>query len=93
MVDEKYLNDIINRVGKEVFIKYYYYLKNGHNQEVITKMINEPFTDKFKRSRVSKGIKLFKENLHLVALKSIINSKKLNADVIDKAKEIYEKER
>jgi len=86
-----YVVDLLNRVGKEVFIKYYNNFKIKSNQECI-RAITEPFTDKSKASRTSKAKRIFRENLHGQALKLIVESGRLDRAVISRAREIMNKE-
>jgi DNA repair protein RadC len=72
------VEELLNRVGKRVFVDYYYDFKNlvvlnVDNSEVVLK-IKEDFTLKSKNSRTAKAKKIFKEGLHIESLKLIINS-------------------
>ena len=88
MSEQTYLDDILNRVGKSTFIKYYYDFRTQDTSMIIRKM-DEPFTDKSKRSRTSKAIRLFRENINLEALERIIASIRVDDITLQKAKEIY----
>ena len=81
--------DILNKIGKSTFIEHYYEFKNSLIQP---DDLPENFTLNSKRSRTSKARKIFRDGLQLDALQIIINSGRLEQDVIDKAKQIYEKE-
>lgn len=88
------LEALLNRVGKRVFIEYYYQLKDlaitsKSNQNVINR-IDEIFTDKSKASRTSKAKRIFREGLQIEALESIVQAKsnKVDDNVRDRAKQL-----
>lgn len=91
-MEEKYLENILNRVGKKTFIKYYYDFKNlnnlGESDKIVVEKIQEDYTLKSKKSRTSKAKRIFREGLEINALETIINSPKVDVCIIEKAKKI-----
>lgn len=91
-MEEKYLENILNRVGKATFIKYYYEFKNLNELEAsdrtVVEKIEENYTLKSKMSRTSKAKRIFREELEINALEIIINSPKVDLCTIEKAKKI-----
>lgn len=91
-MEEKYLENILNRVGKRTFIKYYYDFKNLNDLEqsdkTVVEKIEENYTLKSKISRTSKAKRIFREGLEINALETIINSPKVDVCIIEKAKKI-----
>jgi hypothetical protein len=81
--------EILNKIGKSTFIEHYYDFK--HNLTPADDL-PEDFTTNSKRSRKSKARRIFREGLQLEALQIIMNSNRLDPSIINKAKEIYEKE-
>lgn len=81
--------EILNKIGKSTFIEHYYDFKHDLTP---ADDLPEDFTTNSKRSRTSKARKIFREGLHLEALQIIINSNRLDPKIVNRAKEIYEKE-
>lgn len=96
-MNKDYVESLVSRVGKSTFIKYYYAFKKANlgnidNQDVVS-MMNEPFTDKSKNSRTSKGKRIFREGLEKDALESIVCSCRLDGQVILEAEKILREEK
>lgn len=85
------LVELLNRVGKAVFVKYYNDFKTKSSQECI-KAISEPYTDKSKTSRTSKAKRIFRENMHGEALRLITESNRLDESIKTRAKEIMDED-
>lgn len=84
------LETLINKVGKKIFVEYYYVFKDDDNPEEALK--KEKFTLASRRSRSSTARKIFKEGMQIAALNNIISSARIGTSTINKAKEIIEKE-
>jgi hypothetical protein len=72
------VEDILNRVGKRIFVKYYddfkeLTTKNTPNASVIEK-IQENYTNKSKNSRTAKAKRIFIEGKQIEALRIIVES-------------------
>jgi hypothetical protein len=81
--------DVLNKIGKRIFVEHYYDFKNDHFQ---ADDLSEDFTTNSKRTRTSRARKIFRDGLHLEALQIIIDSDKLDQWIIERAKEIYAEE-
>lgn len=84
--DNEDLDTMLNKIGKRVFIEYYYIFKADDNPE--DKLINEEFTLNSRRSRSSSARKIFRDGLQLSALTNIIQSPMLDEEILAKAKEV-----
>lgn len=84
------LEKMLNKIGKRIFIEYYYIFKGDDNPE--EKLIDEEFTLNSRRSRSSSARKIFRDNLQISALKNIIQSSRLDEKTLAKAIEILESE-
>ena len=83
---------LLNGVGIKIFIKYFEYFSNDSLQtnDLIEILPNE-YTEKSRRSRISKARTIIKNHELLKdALKYIINSKKINNVIKNKAKKILD---
>lgn len=80
------LQRLLLGVGKKYFIENYFKLKNN------TKTNDEGYAEKAFYSRVSKSKKIFEANLQILALQMCIETQRLGNNVIEKAKEILNKE-
>lgn len=72
------VEELLNRVGKKIFVKYYSEFRelaihNVPNAVVVEKM-SEAFTDKSKSSRTSKAKRIFVEGKQIEALRLIVES-------------------
>jgi hypothetical protein len=91
------VSELLNRVGKKVFIEYYYDFKQlretyTSNTDVVSK-INENFTLKSKNSRTAKAKRIFMDRLEIEALRIIVNSSHPSVSSIrEKARNILKKE-
>ncbi|MEC1722837.1 hypothetical protein [Schinkia azotoformans] len=91
------VEDLLNRVGKGIFIKYYedfkeLETKNVPNSVVIEK-IQEDFTQKSKNSRTVKAKRIFVEGKQVEALKIIVESNHPSVQSIKaRANELLQKE-
>lgn len=88
---------LLNSVGKEIFVNYYYDFKNQNinTKEFAIKLLEEnPRANSLnaQNTRISKARKIFENGLEKDALKIIINSKKLNDAVKKKAETILSNE-
>lgn len=72
------VEDLLNRVGKRIFIKYYEDFKELESKNipntVVVEKIQEEFTQKSKNSRTAKAKRIFVEGKQVEALKLIIES-------------------
>ncbi|MBR0576458.1 DUF1413 domain-containing protein [Proteiniclasticum sp. BAD-10] len=80
------IDTLLNKIGRRVFIEYYYVFKADDNPE--EKLIKEEFTLNSRRSRSSSARKIFRDGLQVLALKSIIQSSKLDEEILARAKNI-----
>lgn len=84
--DNEDLDTMLNKIGKRIFVDYYYTFKIDDDPE--DKLIDEDFTLNSRRSRSSSARRIFREGLHLEALKNIIQSSKLDEKIVEKAKNL-----
>ena len=96
--DSKYtdLETTLSAIGKEVFINFYYDFKDttiGYDT-LAKKLFEENKRSKSPRQgfRIPRARYIFENGLEIDALKTIIDSQRLNGDIIDKAKEILHAE-
>ena len=82
------VESLLNKIGKKIFIDYYYDFKEELNLNEKLSM----FTLASRRSRASAARRIFSRNLEIEALENIINSYRLDEDTLAKAKEILESE-
>lgn len=70
------LQELFKAVGKQIFVKYYYYFKDSRNYSVsdIVDIIEEDYTEKSKRSRTGHARMIFNNCWNIEALKIISNS-------------------
>lgn len=87
------LDDLLNRVGKSIFVIYFdLFYKQLSNSEIIEEIKKENnFTEKSYASRVTKGLKIIRSNLGNAALERIIKSNKIDENIRMKAIELKEK--
>jgi hypothetical protein len=91
------VEDLLNRVGKGIFIKYYEDFKELETKNVpnavVVEKIQENFTQKSKNSRTAKAKRIFAEGKQLEALKLIVESNHPSVQPIkEKANELLRKE-
>ena len=90
--DNNPVDDVVqtlNKIGKQIFVDYYYVFKDNDTPE---DKLPKEFTLNSKRSRTSSARKLFRENKNINALEVIIKSDRLDENIINKAKAIFEDE-
>lgn len=80
------LETLLNKIGKKIFVDYYYVFKQNNNPEAALEV--EGFTIASRRSRSSSARSIFKNNLQIVALNNIIVSDRVDYETIQKAKKI-----
>jgi len=72
------VEDLLNRVGKRIFVKYYEDFKELETKNVpnavVVEKIQEDFTQKSKNSRTAKAKRIFVEGKQIEALKIIVES-------------------
>lgn len=72
------VEDLLNRVGKRIFVKYYEGFKELETKKVpnavVVEKIQENFTQKSKSSRTAKAKRIFAEGKQIKALKLIVES-------------------
>jgi len=84
--DNEDLDSMLNKIGKRIFVDYYNIFKTDDNPE--DKLIDEEFTLNSRRSRSSSARRIFRDGLHLAALKNIIQSPKIDEETLVKAKDL-----
>lgn len=87
------LQELFKSVGKQIFVKYYYYFKDSQNYTVadVAKIISEDYTEKSKRSRTGHARMIFNNGWNIEALKIILSSN-VPLPVINECKKILEAE-
>lgn len=82
------LEILLNKVGKQIFVDYYYVFKADQNpEEVLERECH--FTLNSCRSRCSSARAIFGQGLHLKALEQIASSGRLDMAVTKKAQDIW----
>ncbi len=84
---EEYVDVMLKKVGKEIFVKYYYDFRRL-DPNVYT-LISEDYTEKSKKRRTSVAISLIRQGLSEYALQNIANSKKVKPVAAKLARSIY----
>lgn len=85
------LDILLNKIGKQTFVDYYYVFKADQNPEEVLQ--NEcHFTLNSCRSRSSSARSIFGQELHLKALERIASSGRLDIAVTKKAQDILDRE-
>ncbi|SHF19205.1 hypothetical protein [Caloramator proteoclasticus] len=92
---------MLNSIGKSIFIKYYYDFKDCYmgkitNESFANKLLNENKNAKSidgQIIRINNAKKIFSENLQILALEIIKNSKRLDEQIITEANKIILEER
>ena len=87
------LDDLLNRVGKSIFVIYFdLFYKQLPNSEIIKRIREEnDFSEKSYVSRVTKGLKIIRSNLGKEALERVIKSNKIDEHIKMKAIDLKEK--
>ncbi|MEQ8154488.1 MAG: DUF1413 domain-containing protein [Clostridiaceae bacterium] len=88
-LNEESLEVLLNKIGKKIFIDYYYVFKKDLNPE---EELPENFTLNSRRSRSSSARKIFKNGWEIAALNNIVQSYRLDEDTLVNARAILEKE-
>lgn len=83
------LETLLNKIGKKIFVDYYYVFKEDINPE---ERLSDNFTLNSRRSRSSSARKIFKNGMEIAALNNIIQSFRLDEDTLDNAKIILKNE-
>jgi hypothetical protein len=80
---------LLGSIGKGVFVRYYHEFANSAltNQEIVELLPSE-YTLKSRRTRTSGARRIFREGLEKDALRLIINSDRLDNDIVEQAKEL-----
>lgn len=91
------VEELLNRVGKKIFVKYFREFRElaTHNvpNAVVVEMMQETFTDKSKSSRTSKAKRIFVEGKQIEALRLIVESNHPSVrPFIDQASELLHEE-
>lgn len=93
------INRLINSVGTETFIKYYYEFKNIDKEELLKlfKKNNERWNENSMTQKIANAQRIFRENREIEAIEHIINIKKATnipngIKIKEKAKEILNDE-
>lgn len=86
---EEGLETLLNKIGKKIFVDYFYIFKEDINPE---EKLLDSFTLNSRRSRCSSARKIFKNDLVIDALKNILQSSRLDEVTLDAAKDILAKE-
>lgn len=89
------VNEMLNKVGKSTFIRYFDYFRKDIDNEQLFKMFdsnNETWNNNSKKIKASQGKRIFKSNLEIDALKLVVeaNPSRIGGgeETIAKAKEI-----
>lgn len=94
----KRIKEIFETLNISCFVNYYHILEQNkfiRSNEAIIEAFrnnNETWTEEACKTRASKGKKIFKEGLEIMALRYIINEsnpQKVSQEIIDKAQKIY----
>ena len=90
IAEKKALPRLINAVGKRCFIHYYNELrKNYENKTSNIDFLPDEFTLSSKRVRVSNAKKIFEKGWEIDALRLIIDSNRVDDEIVARAKEHY----
>ena len=87
------LQELFKAVGKQIFVKYYYFFKDADNYSVsdMVKIIKEDYTEKSKRSRTGHARMIFNNGWNIEALKIILSSN-LPQSIIEQSRKILNDE-
>lgn len=93
--DSSNIDRLINSVGTETFVKYFYDFKKLERAELLQAFEGENWSESSKSQKISNGFRIFKENREIEALEHILLKKKERniqngTWVKAKAKEIYQ---
>lgn len=76
---------LLNKIGRNIFVEYYYEFKKDQNME---EKLPSYLSLSSKQSRITSARKIFVNNLHIEALELIANSNRLEEETLDRAKMI-----
>ena len=76
----------LNAIGKSIFVVYFHVFKS--DDDPVSKLPKH-FTLGSRRSRTSKARSIFRDKLEIEALEFIIDSKRLDPETLEQAKQIY----
>ena len=98
LANTMHVEDLLNRVGKGIFIKYYEDFKELETKDipnsVVIEKIQEDFTQKSKNSITAKAKRIFVEGKQVEALKIIVESNHPSVQSIkERANELLQKEK
>lgn len=94
----KEVDVLLRSIGKSTFINCYHVFKAKYLEEIKRPILEEMYnlggakSDGSARTKASIGLKIFKLDLNIEALESIIKSEKVEKSIIEKAKTILMKE-
>ena len=80
------------KLGKSVFVKYYDAFKTGDSELCKRELAKEAYTANSISTRVSCGLRMFKENRNIEALRHIIASSKMEETIRSSAEVLLKKE-
>jgi hypothetical protein len=89
VLNDESLETLLNKIGKKIFIDYYYVFKEDVNPE---EKLPRDFTINSRRSRSSSARKIFKNGLEIAALNNIVQSYRLDETTLTNARTILDKE-
>lgn len=74
--DSSNIDRLINSVGTETFVKYFYDFKKLERAELLQAFEGENWSESSKSQKISNGFRIFKENREIEALEHILLKKK-----------------
>jgi hypothetical protein len=87
------LDQLLNRVGKGVFVQFYQSFANERIADAdIVEMLPQDYTLKSRRSRTSKARRIFREGRQREALQRIADSEKTNSEAVALARRLLAKQ-
>lgn len=90
--NDESVETLLNKIGKKIFVDYYYSFKEDNNPEEQLPSGEDGFTLNSRRSRSSSARKIFRERLEIDALENIIESFRLDEVTLTKARKILSQE-
>ena len=89
------VDDYLRSVGKKCFIEYYELFQdfNINRQSLINELKKENLSPASLDTKASDGRQIFIKNLEVQALENIINSKRLDTEIKEKAKRLLNKDK
>ncbi|SMB82590.1 Antitoxin Phd_YefM, type II toxin-antitoxin system [Desulfonispora thiosulfatigenes DSM 11270] len=86
------IEKLLNKIGKRIFVDYYYIFKEDNNPEEQLPSGDNGFSLNSRRSRSSSARKIFREDLEIDALENIVQSSRLDDITLTKARKILSQE-